>query len=159
MMHALRDGIRRVGKAPTLLVGVYVITLLTTVPLGIILYEIIETDLGSSVAAEDAAAGVNWEWWEEFQSRAPGVARTFSPRILGFTAVLHNQSNFIDNQLPRGEVMLSVVAYLGFWTFLVGGIIDRLARQRRIASVGFFATCGTFFFRFCRSPLAVRRSL
>ena len=150
MMHALRDGIRRVGKAPTLLVGVYVITLLTTVPLGVILHEIIETDLGSSVAADDAAAGVNWEWWEEFQSRATGVARTFSPRILGFAAVLHNQSNLVDHQLPRGEVMLSVVAYLGFWTFLVGGIIDRLARQRRVASFGFFATCGTFFFRFCR---------
>ena len=149
-MHALLDGIWRVGKAPALLVGVYVITLLTTVPLGILLHESIETDLGSSVAAEAAAAGVNWEWWEEFQSRSTGVARTFSPRILGFAAVLQNQSSFVDNQLPRGEVLLSVVAYLGIWMFLVGGIIDRLARQRRVASAGFFATCGTFFFRFCR---------
>ena len=29
----------------------------------------------------------------------------------------------------------------------------RAARQRRIATVGFFAACGTFFFRFCRLGL------
>ena len=148
MMHALFDGIRRVGKAPAIVLGVYVITLLTAAPLGIVMHGVIATDLGNSVAADDAAVGVNWEWWEEFQSQATGIARTFSPRILGFAAVLHNQSNLVDNQLPRGEVLLAVVAYLGIWMFLVGGIIDRLARQRRIASVGFFATCGTFFFRF-----------
>lgn len=153
MIDALRDGIRRVGKAPAVILGVYVITLLTAAPLGILMHEAIATDLGSSVAADDAAVGVNWEWWEEFQSHATGVARTFNPRILGFAAVLHNQSNFVDNQLPRGEVLLAVVAYVGIWMFLVGGIIDRLARQRRIASVGFFATCGTFFFRFCRLGL------
>ena len=153
MMHALFDGIRRVGKAPAIVLGVYVITLLTAAPLGIVMHGVIATDLGNSVAADDAAVGVNWEWWEEFQSQATGIARTFSPRILGFAAVLHNQSNLVDNQLPRGEVLLAVVAYLGIWMFLVGGIIDRLARQRRIASVGFFATCGTFFFRFCRLGL------
>ena len=153
MMHALLDGIRRVGKAPAVLVGVYVITLLAAAPLGVIMHDAISTDLGSSVAADDAAVGVNWEWWEEFQSHATGIARTFSPRIIGFAAVLHNQSNLVDNQLPPSEVMLTVVAYLGIWTFLVGGIIDRLARQRRVASVGFFAACGTFFFRFCRLVL------
>jgi hypothetical protein len=153
MTRALLDGIRRVGKAPTLLIGVYVVTLLTAAPLGIVLRDSIANDLGVSVAAEEAALGANWEWWEEFQSRATGIARTFSPRIVGFAAVLHNQSNLVDGQLPRGEVMLTVVAYLGVWAFLVGGIIDRLARQRRVASVGFFATCGTFFFRFCRLGL------
>jgi hypothetical protein len=153
MIHALRDGIRRVGKAPIVILGIYIITLLTAAPLGIIMHEAIATDLGSSVAADDAAVGVNWEWWEEFQSDSTGIARTFSPRIIGFAAVLTNQSEFVDNELPRGEVMLTVIAYLGIWTFLVGGIIDRFARQRRIASVGFFATCGTFFFRFCRLSL------
>ena len=153
MMHALLDGIRRVGKAPALLVSVYVITLLAAAPLGVIMRDAIATDLGSSVAADSAAVGVNWEWWEEFQSHATGIARTFRPRIIGFAAVLHNQSNLVDNQLPPREVMLTVVAYLGIWTFLAGGIIDRLARQRRLASVGFFAACGTFFFRFCRLVL------
>ena len=50
-MHALLDGIRRVGKAPAVVLGVYVITLLTAAPLGIIMHEAIATDLGSSIAA------------------------------------------------------------------------------------------------------------
>jgi hypothetical protein len=153
MTHALIDGIQRVSKAPAVLVGVYVITLLAAAPLSIIMHDAIATDLGSSIAADDVAFGVNWDWWEEFQSRATGIARTFNPRIIGFAAVLQNQSNLVDNQLPRIEVILTVVAYLGVWMFLVGGIIDRLARQRRIATVGFFAACGTFFFRFCRLGL------
>ena len=153
MTRALIDGIRRVAMAPLIVLGVYVITLLTAAPLGVVLHEAIATDLGNSVAADDAASGVNWEWWEEFQSRANGISRTFTPRILGFAAVLNNQSNLLDAVVPRGEVLLAVVAYLGLWTFLVGGIIDRLARQRRVASVGFFAACGTFFFRFCRLGL------
>ena len=139
--------------APVLLLGVYVMTLLTAAPLGVVMHDAIATDLGNSVAADGAASGVNWEWWEEFQSRANGITRTFTPRILGFAAVLNNQSNLIDAVAPRGEVVLAVVAYLGLLTFLVGGIIDRLARQRRVASGGFFAACGTFFFRFCRLGL------
>ena len=51
MMHALLDGIRRVGRAPAVVLGVCVITLLTAAPLGIIVHEAIATDLGSSTAA------------------------------------------------------------------------------------------------------------
>lgn len=153
LTNALIDGIRRVAKAPTLVVGVYMVTLLTTIPLGIVIYEAIATDLGNSVAADTAVSSVNWEWWEEFQSRATGIKRTFNPRILGFAAVLSNQSNFVDNRLPSKEIVLTACVYLGIWIFLVGGIIDRLARQRRTASAGFFAVCGTFFFRFVRLGL------
>jgi hypothetical protein len=35
-------------------------------------------------------------------------------------------------------------------TFLFGGIVDRLARDRRVASFGFFGACGMFFFRLLR---------
>ena len=153
LTNALLDGIRRVAQAPTLVVGVYMVTLLTTIPLGIVIYEAIAVDLGNSVAADTAVSSVNWEWWEEFQSRSSGIKRTFNPQILGFAAVLTNLSNFVDNRLPTQEIVLAAGVYLGVWIFLVGGIIDRLARQRRTASAGFFAVCGTFFFRFIRLGL------
>ena len=153
LTNALLDGIRRVAKAPTLVVGVYMVTLLTTIPLGIVIYDAIAVDLGNSVAADTAVSSVNWEWWEEFQSRSSGITRTFNPRILGFAAVLTNLSNFIDNRLPATGIVLAAGVYLGVWIFLVGGIIDRLARQRRTASAGFFAVCGIFFFRFIRLGL------
>ena len=114
------------------------------------LRDAIEAHLGSSVAADAAAQGVNWVWWEEFRSQATGVSRTFGPQVLGFAAVLTNLSNLVDGAEPEGAVALAVTAYLVVWTFLVGGVIDRLARQRRMSSGGFFAACGTYFFRFCR---------
>jgi hypothetical protein len=41
-------------------------------------------------------------------------------------------------------------------TFLLGGILDRLARNRATASYGFFGACGMFFFRFIRlAPIAI----
>ena len=35
-------------------------------------------------------------------------------------------------------------------TFLLGGLIDRLARDRSVATFGFSGACGMFFFRFLR---------
>ena len=150
MTQAFLDGVRRVLKAPATLVGVYLATLLTTVPLALTLHDAIEWHLGSSVAAEAAAHGVNGVWWEEFRSQATGVSGSFGFQILGFAAVLTNLSNLVDSSEPEGAIGLAVIAYLVAWMFLVGGIIDRLARQQRVSSVGFFAACGTYFFRFCR---------
>jgi hypothetical protein len=150
LTRAFVDGVRRVLRAPALLAGVYLITLLTAIPLAIVLHGAIEGHLGSSVAAETAAQGVNWMWWEEFRSQATGVSSTFGPQILGFAAVLTNVSDILDGSTPDGAIGLAVIAYLVAWTFFVGGVIDRLARQRRLSSVGFFAACGTYFFRFCR---------
>ena len=150
MTRAWLDGLGRVLKAPALLAGVYLVALTTAVPLGLVVRNGIATHLGESVAADTAATGVNWEWWEEFQAQATGVERTFEPRIIGFAVVLGNLSDFLDQETPESSVVVAVGVYLAAWTFLVGGVIDRLARQRRIGSHGFFAACGTHFFRFCR---------
>ena len=45
------------------------------------------------------------------------------------------------------------LAHAAVWTFLLGGIMDRLARNRATASFGFFGACGVFFFRFLRLSL------
>jgi hypothetical protein len=39
--------------------------------------------------------------------------------------------------------------------FLLGGILDRYARQRRLGSYAFFGACGTFFWRFLRLAVIV----
>ncbi|HET7217280.1 MAG TPA: hypothetical protein VFJ02_04500, partial [Vicinamibacterales bacterium] len=41
-------------------------------------------------------------------------------------------------------------AWLVIWSFLSGGVIDRYARQRPTRAYGFFAACGTHFWRFLR---------
>lgn len=149
-LKALRDGIRRVNRAPAVIVGMLVMTFAIALPLALVLRGMLEESLGDSLAAETAASGVNWDWWQFFQSQATGVGRTFSTRIIGFGAVLSNLAAFADAQ-PQALVVTGVaVAYLAAWAFLVGGILDRYARNRPIRTAAFFSACGVYFFRFLR---------
>ena len=45
------------------------------------------------------------------------------------------------------------LVYVALTTFLLGGILDRLARNRPTAAYGFFGASGMFFFRFVRLGL------
>ena len=148
--QAFRDGIGRVAGAPALLAGVYLATLLAAVPLALALHGSIESHLGASVAAERAAEGVHWAWWEEFQAQAEGIEQTFAPSIIGFAAPLANLSALADGDGPPAALVALPVLYIAVWSFLIGGILDRLARGRRVTAAGFFAACGVHFFRFCR---------
>ena len=157
-LGAWRDGWRRVRGAPVLLAGVFVATLLAALPLALTMRALIETHLGRSLAAAQAAEGVNWDWWQEFTSQAvPGsgaLATAFTPSIIGFAATLDSVSDLLDAQAPIVPVAAAVATYLLIWTFLSGGIIDRYARQRRTRTHGFFAAAGVFFWRFLRLGLA-----
>ena len=148
--QALADGIGRVARAPALVAGVYLATLLLAAPLALALHGAIESHLGASVAAEQAAGGVNWPWWEEFRAQAQGWERTFAPSIIGFAAPLGNLSALADGNGPPAGLTALLVLYLAVWSFLIGGILDRLARRRRVTAAEFFAACGVHFFRFCR---------
>jgi hypothetical protein len=150
ILSALRDGIGRVDRAPAVLFGVLLATFLAALPLGLTLRGMIGQHLGASLAAEQAANGVNYEWWQEFQDQAAGVGTTFTPTILGFGAVLDNLSAVLDNRPHAAAVAGAGAAYVLFWIFIVGGIIDRYARNRPVRSHGFFSASGVFFFRFLR---------
>ncbi len=148
--QALRDGIQRVVRAPAIVAGVWVLTLLVSLPLALGLRTMIAQHLGGSVAAETAASGVNYEWWQEFSDQAAGLGVTFTPTIVGFGAVLDNLSAFLDNERRPVVIVGAAAAYVVLWLFLAGGIIDRFARDRATRAHGFFAACGVFFFRFLR---------
>ncbi len=149
-LTAFRDGIRRVNGAPVMLLGMFLATLAIAWPLSFALRGLIEASLGHSLAAETAARGVNYDWWQEFSSQATGLAATFVPSIAGFGAVLDNLSGLADN-LPLAAPIAGVIAtWLLTWSFLSGGVIDRYARGRPTRSAGFFAACGTHFWRFLR---------
>lgn len=150
-MATFTDGWRRVSRAPMLLAGVFFATLLFAVPLAVALRGAIEAHLGDSLAADAAASGVNYDWWREFEHQASGIGTTFRPTIVGFGAVLDNVGDLLDGR-PEALLVLgtAVLAYMLVWTFLAGGILDRLARQHAIRAVGFFGASGVFFFRFLR---------
>jgi hypothetical protein len=150
LLKALRDGVRRVNAAPAVLVGVPVLTFLLVLPLGLVLRGMIGQSLGASLAAETAASGVNSDWWSTYSSQASGLGMTFTPRIIGFGAVLSNISAVMDARPQALAITGAAGVYLLLWTFLAGGIIDRYARNRPIRTAAFFAACGVYFFRFLR---------
>src|SRR5262245_30452182 len=91
-----RSGWRRVFAAPALVAGVFVMTFALALPLAITMRDTLATHLGSSLAAETAASGVNYDWWQEFTAQATGLGTTFSPSVIGFAAVLDNVSGLLD---------------------------------------------------------------
>lgn len=149
-LSAFREGIRRVNAAPHVLAGMFLVTLTLALPLALALRGMIEAHLGQSLAAETVASGVNPDWWQEFSAQAVGLASTFAPSIIGFGAVLDNLSGFLDHVPLAATIAGATVAWLVIWSFLSGGVLDRFARNRPTRSYGFFAACGTHFWRFVR---------
>ena len=153
VVAAWNDGLRRVLRAPWIVGGLWLMTVASTLPLALLLRESIIRHLGSSVAADTAASGVNFDWWNEFLAQASGLSQTFVPAILGFAATLKNISTMADATTLPFVVGVVIFSYLLVSMFLMGGVLDRLARDRATGSYGFFSACGMFFFRFLRLGL------
>ena len=147
---AWRDGIRRVASAPGVVVAAWLATTLVSFPFAVAIRTDIMRSLGSSVAADAAARGINYEWMEEFGAHATGLAATFKPTILGFAAALDNLSAFFDNVRRPTTVTVAAGVYLLCWAFLSGGVIERYATDRTMRNRTFLSACGKYFFRFVR---------
>jgi hypothetical protein len=150
---AWRDGIRRVNSAPLMLAGLFLLTLLVALPLSVALTGMIEAQLGDSVVADTLASGASYDWWQEFSAQASGLGTTFVPSIIGFGAVLDNVTAILDNVPMATTIAGATGAWLVLWSFLSGGVLDRYARRRPTRTHGFFAACGTHFWRFLRLGL------
>ncbi len=149
-LQAWVDGWRRSLAAPTLVIGLWGTTLLVALPPAIVVRGMLAEHLDSSVAAESAASGVNFDWWNEFLAQAGGLGQTFVPAIMGFAAVLKNLSSIADTRAIPAPLAAVVGASLVIAIFLLGGVLDRLARDRVIGAAAFFAACGVYFFRLLR---------
>lgn len=147
---AFREGLRRVNGAPMVLAGMFAVTLFVALPLSYALRGMIEAHLGTSLAADSAAASTNYDWWQEFAAQASGLGTTFTPSIAGFGAVLDNLSGLLDHTPMATTIAGVTTAWLVLWSFLSGGVIDRFARGRRTRSHGFFGACGVHFWRLLR---------
>ena len=150
IVTSLLDGLRRVVRAPLILVGAAMLTLLLAVPLGLLLRGELLRALGESVVADAMADGVAWDWWQQFSSQATGLARSFTVSVIGFAAVLVNLSALLDGDGQQPVIVAVVVGYLVVWTVFSGGVLDRYARNRATRSVGFFSACGLYGSRLLR---------
>jgi len=123
IIAAFTDGWGRVLRAPVILLGSFVVTLLMALPAARAVESGIAGSLGSSLDAETMAEGVNGEWWERFEESARGLDSTFTPSVIGFGAVVDNLSRVVDNGALPSPVVGVVAASLAVWLFLVGGIL------------------------------------
>jgi hypothetical protein len=128
--------------------------LAVSLPFALILRDSLAGHLGSSLAADQAARGVNHLWWIEYRAQASELGRTFETTIIGFAAVLDNLSALLDRERRPAAILWAGAAYLVIWLFLAGGVLDRYARNRPTRSYEFFTACGVYFVRFLRlAPL------
>jgi hypothetical protein len=150
VVTAWRDGIARVWRAPVIVLGAWLLTLGCSLPLALAVRGEFARHLGSSLEADAAVTGVNFDWMQEFTGQAGELGATAGPGVIGFAAVLENISGMLDST-PRPQVVVATIAaYIVLMTFLAGGMIDRLARDRPTRAHGFFAACGGLFARFLR---------
>src|SRR5262245_55243218 len=124
--RAFWTGWRRVLGAPSLVAGVWLITMATALPAARAVRLAIEGHLGSSLTAEHVAAGPDALWWDEFTAQARGAAATLEAHIIGGAAPLRNLSELLDHpwDLPV-SLIGSVTGALLVWLFLTGGLLDR----------------------------------
>ena len=147
------DGWRRVFSAPAAIVGVFILTVVTALPFALTLRDVLQDHFGASLAANQAADSVNYDWWQEFAAQADGIGTTFTTSVIGFATTLDSISGLLDRRQLITPIAAAVAFYLAAWLFVSGGILDRYARGRGIGAYGFFAASGTFFLRFLRLGL------
>ena len=152
--RAFADGLARVARAPSLVAGLWLATILLAWPLALTLRAMLAAHLGDSLAADAAAIGVNHDWWQEFLAQTSPLGQTFVPAVIGVAAVLQNISSIADAQgIPATAIAGVVSAHLVLSLFLTGGVLDRLARNHRVGTFAFFAACGVHFLRLLRLSL------
>jgi hypothetical protein len=90
------------------------------------------------------------EWIAETSGDLHGFVWIFAHEILGFGGAVNLAAQFADpSGLPRLADGMWGVGFV-LWSFLSGGVLDRLARGRRVTCFAFFGTSGVYFFRFLR---------
>ena len=150
MIEAFTEGLGRVRRAPWVVVGLWLSTLLVALPSALVLHGLVEGHLGDSLMADTAARGVNYDWWNEFLVQASGLGQTFVPAIIGFAAVLDNLSRLADHRSLAPALAGLVGTQIVLSMFLAGGVLERLARDRALGPAAFFSACGVWFVRFLR---------
>jgi len=150
MIDAFTEGLGRVRRAPWVVVGLWLSTLVVALPAALVLHGLIAAHLGDSLMADTAARGANYDWWNEFLVQASGIGQTFVPAIIGFAAVLDNVSRLADNRSLAPALAGLVGTQIALSIFLAGGVLERLARDRALGPAAFFSACGVWFVRFLR---------
>ena len=141
LISVWRDGLSRVFRAPAVWLLLWTLTLATTALPAWFMQGAITTHMGSSLAAERAADGMNLDWLQEFRSTG-AFQRSLRVDVVGGATVMDNTSALLDaGSRPQVLVVTGAVFVLLLWV-LTPGCIHRVAKNAPIGAAQFAGTCG-----------------
>jgi len=146
-------GFGRVLASPGLVFVLWLVSVLVAIPLALSMAGSIEESLGASLVHQNLRDGFDMGWYGEFDARAEGVEKTFSPSLVGAGAFFDNIEAWLNGRLF--EMLPALVAfgsvYALLWALFLGGILHRYSDRRGLFRLSeFFSHGGEFFFRFVR---------
>ncbi len=150
----LRDGVRRVARAPMVLAGAAMLTTAVALPPGLILGDRPQAALREDAEAGRAADGcIPLHWWRFADGGYPIDGQACAAGATGAGTGIPDLRVLLDDRGPDPALAAVVVAYLAAWTLFSAGAIDRYARDRPTRGAGFFAACGVYGPRLLRLAL------
>jgi hypothetical protein len=141
-LQAMMFGVRAVGRAPAIVVGVYLLLIAVVVPAAAGLTWVLTSAFDRRALDLEAGPVVEAEWFARANDASRVVVGdSFSPAMIGFAAPLSNLAdlaNARDRSLPTSG---SLVAWLVAWTFVLGGVLQRFANGIALGPGEFFRAC------------------
>ncbi len=152
-LQAISRGFRRTVGSLEVVLLLWLVNALAAAPAAWIVASTIEDAIGSSVVQEEMRSGFDMTWYGEYKVYASGLAKIFTPTVLGVGAFLDNLQAWVTGGMFTrfaGVVVIGAI-YAMVWLLLLGGVVERYAHPDETRSFGgFFRAGGRFFFRFVR---------
>lgn len=126
-LRIFRHACRRTLASPGPVITLYLINLLLAFPAFYIAFTFLQSALGNSLAGESLLAEFDNTVWRDLMA-------------------VHGLSFTTFFQFAISLAVLGIVAQ----TFLAGGVLDLLVREKRFTAATFFGACGTYLGRFFR---------
>ncbi len=167
VLNAIIQGFRRTLAAPRLVLGLWLVNALFALPAAYLMSGVLEDGIGPSLFHQTLEKGFDSDWLADFKIDAEGLAASFSPAVIGAGAVYENLEDWWSGRLfTRFPSLVALgLGYALLWAFLLGGILDAVARPalarpdaappaRRATLANFLAACGRTFGRYLQLALA-----
>lgn len=156
MLTAVRQGVRHLRAARSLVLLVWLAGLVVALPAAVIVQEAIHESVADRLMRDRLLRGFDTGWHGEFKANASGLEATLAPSQIGVGATLDALEAWWSGALFSLSPALIAfgLAFALVWLLLLGGILGRLRRpwnRWRLSEV--LATGGHYFSRFLQLTL------
>ncbi|MCP4201408.1 MAG: hypothetical protein GY769_05670 [bacterium] len=123
---AFLEGLRRMSRAPGLVLAIWAANLTVALPLGVLVLHSIHTFTANSEYHQVLLEGFDTGWHAEFSTSYGAVEETFSPSHVGVGAWLTNLDRWWDGRVFLEQPMLLATGavFVLLWLVLLGGVLE-----------------------------------